>query len=59
MVDFRITWTLCIGEVRKPRLPGHESVYVFFAFTITTNNRQLFATYLFPIQRLLIPFKLL
>ena len=21
MVDFRITWTLQIGEVRKPRLP--------------------------------------
>ena len=22
MVDFRINWTLQIGEVRKPRLPG-------------------------------------
>ena len=22
MVNFRITWTLCTGEVRKPRLPG-------------------------------------
>ena len=37
MVDFRITWTLCIGEVRKPRLPGDESVYVFLAFTIVSS----------------------
>ena len=36
MVDFRINWTLQIGEVRKPRLPntGSESVYLFLEFTI-------------------------
>ena len=22
MVEVKINWTLCIGEVRKPRLPG-------------------------------------
>ena len=34
MVDFIITWTLQIGEVRKPRLPRSESVYLFLSFTI-------------------------
>ena len=29
MVDFRVTWTLQIGEVSKPRLPESESVYLF------------------------------
>ena len=36
MVDFRVTWTPCIGEVRKLCLPGDESVYVFLAFTINS-----------------------
>jgi len=40
MVDFRITWTLYIGEVRKPRLPGDESVYIFLAFTINDPNER-------------------
>ena len=35
IVDFRITYTLCIGEVRKPHLPGGGGVYLFFKFTIT------------------------
>ena len=34
IVDFRITYTLCIGEVRKPHLPGGGGVYLFFKFTI-------------------------
>ena len=34
IVKFRINWTLCTGEVRKPRLPGDESVSLFLGFTI-------------------------
>ena len=35
IVDPIITWTLNIGSVRKPNLPGEtESVYLFLEFTI-------------------------
>ena len=34
IVDPVITYTLSIGAVRKPHLPGVESVYLFFDFTI-------------------------
>jgi len=34
IVDPVITYTLNIGAVRKPHLPGVESVYLFFEFTI-------------------------
>ena len=37
MVKFGINWTLCIGEVRKPRLPREESVYLFLGSTINQN----------------------
>ena len=33
-MDLGINETLQIGEVRKPRLPGGESVYLFLEFTI-------------------------
>ena len=34
MVDLRISETLQTGAVRKPHLPGGESVYLFLEFTI-------------------------
>ena len=34
IVDFEITYTLYIGEVRKPRLPGDDGVNLFLEFTI-------------------------
>ena len=34
IVDYGITYTLGIGEVRKPRLPGGGDVYLFSEFTI-------------------------
>ena len=34
MVDLRINETLKTGAVREPHLPGGESVYLFFVFTI-------------------------
>ncbi|MYK44521.1 MAG: hypothetical protein F4039_10630 [Gammaproteobacteria bacterium] len=34
IVDSVITYTLSIGAVRKPHLPGSESVHLFFEFTI-------------------------
>ena len=34
MVDFRINKTLQTGAIRKPHLPGDESVYLFLEFTI-------------------------
>ena len=37
IVKFRINWALCTGEVRKPRLPGDESVSLFLGFTINSN----------------------
>ena len=36
IVDSVITYTLSIGAVRKPHLPGVESVYLFLEFTINT-----------------------
>ena len=35
IVKFRINKTLCAGSVRKPNLPGCESVSLFLGFTIT------------------------
>lgn len=29
-----VNWILCIGEVRKLRLPKGEGIYLFFEFTI-------------------------
>ena len=29
MVDVKINWTLCMGEVRKPRLPGVFGFWVW------------------------------
>ena len=37
IVKFRINWALCTGEVRKPRLPGDESVSLFLGFTIVVH----------------------
>ena len=34
IVDLRINETLQTGAVRKPHLPGGESVYLFLEFTI-------------------------
>ena len=34
IVDSVITYTLSIGAVSKPHLPGIESVYLFLKFTI-------------------------
>ena len=34
MADLRINETLQTGAVRKPHLPGGESVYLFLVFTI-------------------------
>ena len=34
IVDLRINETLQTGSVREPHLPGDESVYLFFEFTI-------------------------
>ena len=34
MVDSVITYTLSIGAVRKPHLPGERSVHLFSEFTI-------------------------
>ena len=34
IVDFKINETLQTGAVRKPHLPGGESVYLFLEFTI-------------------------
>ena len=36
IVDSVIIYTLSIGAVRKPHLPGDESVYLFLEFTIIT-----------------------
>ena len=33
LVDLRINETLQTGAVRKPHLPGDESIYLFFEFT--------------------------
>ena len=43
IVKFRINWALCTGEVRKPRLPGDESVSLFLGFTIigVDDNREI------------------
>ena len=38
IVDCEITYTRRISEVRKPRLPGDDSVNLFFEFTITDNQ---------------------
>ena len=35
IVNLRINETLQTGAVRKPHLPGEESVYLFLAFTIS------------------------
>ncbi len=37
IVDPVITYTLSIGAVRKPHLPGVESVYLFLEFTIISH----------------------
>ena len=34
IVDLRINERLQTGAVRKPHLPGDESVYLFLSFTI-------------------------
>ena len=34
IVKFRINRTPCAGSVRKPNLPGDESVSLFLRFTI-------------------------
>ena len=42
IVDPVITYTLEIGAVRKPQLPGEiESVYLFLEFTISTLSGKL------------------
>ena len=38
IVDLRINETLQTGAVRKPHLPGGESVYLFLEFTINNPN---------------------
>ena len=38
VVDSVITYTLSIGAVRKPHLPGGESVYLFLEFSIKKTN---------------------
>ena len=38
MVDIRINETIQPGAVRKPHLPGDESVYLFLEFTKTLYN---------------------
>ena len=34
MANYRINETLQTGAIRKPNLPGGESVYLFLEFTI-------------------------
>ena len=38
IVGLRINETLQTGAVRKPHLPGDESVYLFFEFTINSKS---------------------
>ena len=38
IVHLRINETLQTGAVRKPHLPGDESVYLFFEFTIIIHS---------------------
>ena len=39
IVDPVITYTLSIGAVRKPHLPGIGSVYLFLEFTISSHGK--------------------
>ena len=39
MADLRSNETLQTGAVRKPHLPGGESVYLFLVFTIIEPSR--------------------
>ena len=44
IVDLKINETLQTGAVRKPHLPGGESVYLFLEFTIIRNESFIFSS---------------